>query len=533
MEETYVVDTSVIIEKAVSRLIKEEKIKGKILVPRAVLGELEHQANQGQEIGFLGLEELQELQVLARKGVIELSFVGNRPTAMQIKYAKEGGEIDALIKELAYENGATLITADRVQSASAKAYGLKVEFLRLKSISEKLGIEEFFDEHTMSIHLKEGCYPLGKRGAPGNWKLEKVGDKILTPLQVQELAKEVVEAARLDQNSFVEISRKGSTVVQYRNYRVVIVRPPVSDGEEITVVRPIKKLNLEEYNLQESIASRLKTKARGVVVAGETGSGKSTFAQALAEDYVKLGLITKTVESPRDLDLSDNITQYSKNFTSSEEIHDILFLSRPDNVIFDEIRDTPDFKLFTDLRLSGGNALGVLHAASAIDAVQRFIGRLDVGMIPSVLDTILFMEKGNLSKVLTLQMRVKVPAGMTESDLARPVVEVIDFTTNKAVYEIYSYGEETVVVPIEGQMKSNPLRELAAREVERVILEICSAADVEFISDNKAIVKVPESEIPYVIGKKGSRVSQLEEDLGISIDVQELDQHYYKKKKHK
>src|SRR3989344_8608028 len=107
---SYVVDTSVIIERAVSRLINKNEIKGKILVPRAVVAELENQANKGQETGLLGLEELQNLQELKKKGKIELDFIGNRPTLYQIKYAKIGGEIDALIRELAYNEGAILIT---------------------------------------------------------------------------------------------------------------------------------------------------------------------------------------------------------------------------------------------------------------------------------------------------------------------------------------------------------------------------------------------------------------------------------------
>jgi len=60
----------------------------------------------------------------------------------------------------------------------------------------------------------------------------------------------------------------------------------------------------------------------------------------------------KTVESPRDMELSPPITQLSKNLATSEEIHDILLLSRPDYTIFDEMRDTADFQLYVDLRLA-------------------------------------------------------------------------------------------------------------------------------------------------------------------------------------
>ena len=68
-------------------------------------------------------------------------------------------------------------------------------------------------------------------------------------------------------------------------------------------------------------------------------------------NYLKQGKIIKTVESPRDLQVPDEITQYSKNFTSSEEIHDILFLSRPDNIIFDEMsREAINKNLKTQIR---------------------------------------------------------------------------------------------------------------------------------------------------------------------------------------
>ena len=194
-----------------------------------------------------------------------------------------------------------------------------------------------------------------------------------------------------------------------KDYRIVIAKPPVSDGWEITAVKPIKVLKLDDYSLPEKIAQRVKSQARGVIIAGTTGSGKSTFAQSLAEYYAANNFITKTVESPRSLILSKEITQYSKNLASSDEIHDILFLSRPDYIIFDEMRNTPDFELYTDLRLGGSNVLGVLHAATPIDAVQRFISRMDVGMIPSVLDTLLFIDKGNVSKIMTVQMIVKSP----------------------------------------------------------------------------------------------------------------------------
>ncbi len=516
----YLIDTSAIIEKITSKLIKEKKLSGEFLITNASMSELENQANKRQEIGFLGLEEIQNLQKLKSKE-IEVKFIGERPTPDQIKFAK-AGEIDALIRELAFREQATLITADRVQSESAKAFNLDVMFIEPKPFKEKLKIEKFFDSKTMSIHLKENCHPLAKKGSPGNWQLTPVSKKKLDYKILREYSKEIIEKANIDPKSFVEISRPGSNIVQYRDYRIVIVRPPVSDGIEITAVRPIKKLDLEHYKLPTEILERLKIKARGIIIAGETGSGKSTFAQALAEFYSKNKKIVKTVESPRDLQLSDEITQYSKSFTSSEEIHDILFLSRPDNIIFDEIRDTPDFKLFTDLRLAGSNCIGVLHSASAIDSVQRFISRLETGLIPSVLDTIIFIDSGNIGKVLTLKMTVKVPSGMVEADLARPVIEIFDFTTKKLEYELYSYGEETVIVPVDMTQKSRPSNHLAEKHIENEMLHYVSDIKAEIISSNKAIIYIPEKEIPAIIGSGGKRIEAIEQKIGISLDVRPL-----------
>ncbi len=1234
---TYIADTSVIIERLISKLIKENKIKGSILIPRAALAELENQANTGRDSGLIGLEEIQELQQLSKQNKIQLKFIGERPNIYQIKEAKRGGEIDSYINDLAAQESAILITADKVQAESAKALDIEVMFIE-KKIQERIELETFFDEKTMSVHLKEGTYPVAKKGKPGDWNLIRISEEILTQDRIERIAKEIIEKARIDPEAFIEISRQSSTIVQYHDYRIVIVKKPVADGWEITAVKPIIKLDINQYNIPEKIKERLEQKSSGVIISGQTGSGKclsldtpvysnelgkiylkdllkksefnntinyfnpkenitllslgkngkitnskikgikirkenklfnlksrsgkeikiteehpfliyrkeeglkwlplkeiilgdliatpekieikennitfdlfnkmcpfttyayyefkkkipiymlynfqqpqrkiseylfnhkinefyrkelkafsrgqlerglnslikdghlikkkknnfllkhhkiyvdklwvsfldlnsfkinkekiillksigknskeslqinpiwessndlmkilaylnsegitkfgisntsriilsdffeamknifgiprnqfkvnhdsyyidnsgilreffkkllnydftlkrksskiklpeffmnlpkeqkttylrayfdaegyiskkeieltsaskikiqqlnnllltlgihsrissklakatnsphpilreyytlrisgsdnlrifkeeinfnldyksnalslaikdkaicnvgaipiqkilkelkkkleinyqfnynkhskkqikklyptlqefyekkivninsaykmihklnylgdwkthmslfkntfeqemkknkrnfyikyhfdgqclnnwlnlkqepfistmikmastnlcfnlepysnldsfntnlkecyknfditqkdiaeeshrkygsighnykdcltakvsyfnsvakvlakkinnlkvaevyledlkllmaseifwdevdsiepfkgeevfdielennhnfiagempfivhnSTFAQALAEEYAKNNKITKTIESPRDLILSPAITQYSKNFGSSEEIHDILFLSRPDNVIFDEMRDTPDFKLFTDIRLGGSSVIGVLHAATPIDAVQRFISRLDVGIIPSVLDTIIFIDKGSISQVLTVKMTVKVPSGMIEADLARPVIEVKDLLTEKLMFEIYSYGEQTVVIPISKNTSSNPTSELAKKQIEKEFQKYSDNFEVEIISPHKVKIYVPDSDRARIIGTKGANIMKIEKELGIGIDLETLGTNTHEEKK--
>ena len=60
--------------------------------------------------------------------------------------------------------------------------------------------------------------------------------------------------------------------------------------------------------------------------------------------------------------------------------------------------------------------IGVIHANSPIDAVQRFIGKIELGMIPHIIDTIIFLKDGNINKVYELKLTVKVPSGMVEEN---------------------------------------------------------------------------------------------------------------------
>jgi ATPase len=126
--EVYLVDTSAIIHKRISKLAKRGYIKGLILVPNAAIAELENLANKGQDVGFKGLDEIAKLHHYKS---LKIKFVGPRPSEHHIKYAKSG-EIDALIRSLANTYHATLLTSDIVQSKSAAAYGIKVLFHKVR-----------------------------------------------------------------------------------------------------------------------------------------------------------------------------------------------------------------------------------------------------------------------------------------------------------------------------------------------------------------------------------------------------------------
>jgi len=509
-------DTSAIIHGILLEELKKIKKKVEVIIPLAALDELQAQASKGREVGFIGLEQLKEVRNFCDKKKIKIRFEGERPSLEDIKLA-HSGRIDAIIRDVAKKNNAYLYTCDYVQALVAEAEGVKVKYFEIPVKTSGLKFENFFTEDTISVHLKENCVPLAKRGKPGNFKLVEIGDKKLTYDEINEIIKEISEAARISEHGSIEINRSGALVIQLGNYRIAIARPPFSDGLEVTIVRPIVKLKLEDYKLSDKLMQRLKEQAEGIIIAGPPGSGKTTFAASLAEFYRSLGKVVKTLESPRDMQVSDEITQYAPLEGDFEKTAEILLLVRPDYTVFDEVRKTKDFEIFSDLRLAGVGMIGVVHASNPIDAIQRFISRVDIGVLPHIVDTVIFIKEGEIKKVYELSLKVKVPTGMTQEDLARPVVEVRDFETGKLEYEIYTFGEENVVVPIEKE-RVDVIKRLAE---ERILIEIRKydpGANVEIIG-NKAIVKVDNRVIGKLIGKDGENISRLEKKLGLRIEV--------------
>jgi ATPase len=481
-ENVYIPDYAAVVEGAVSRLVEEGVVSGRIIVHRSIVQLLELFALKGRGVAFAGLKELKRLGELHGRGLVTLEITGEK-LRIRGDEAEEAliMEANSAVRELAMSLGGVVLTGDAVIYDLCRSLGLQSLYVSRRE-EKGLLFERYFDEETMSVHLKEGSFVVAKKGKPGDWRYLRLSEERLSREFVERVASEVIEEARRRSDAFIEIDRLGSTIVQLGEYRIIIVRPPLSDGWELTIVRPVKRLKLEEYNLPPELIKRFHERAEGILIAGAPGMGKTTFAQALAEYYMRMGKVVKTVESPRDMVLPDEITQYSKHYATLGELHDILLLSRPDYTVFDEMRTDEDFKLYADLRLAGIGMIGVVHATSPIDAIQRFIGRVELGMIPSIVDTVIFIKNGVVERVYELRMTVKLPTGLREAELSRPVIEVRDFLTGELEYEIYTFGEQTVVVPV------RKLREKGGRWFELVDKVKSMLPGVEVKSSEEGII---------------------------------------------
>jgi len=521
-----VADTSVIINGQLIAQIESGSIKNsEIIIPQAVFDELQSQASRKKEQGFAGLEKILKLKELSGSYGLNVVLKGSHTSTDDVKLAGSG-RIDALITDMAKQNDAILYTSDNVQHLLAKAEGVETVFLKFVVKDETLEFLKFFDAETMSVHLKENQCPLAKKGKPGNFLLTKLSDDILSKDYLEFISSQILDMANVSDSSTLEISKTGASVIQYDDYRVAITHPPFSESFEITIVHPIVKLSLEDYEISDELMNRFSDRAEGIVISGAPGSGKSTLASGLANFYQNKGKIVKTFESPRDLQVDPGITQYSKLDGSFDNSADILLLVRPDYTIFDEIRRREDFRTFADLRLTGVGMVGVVHANSPLDAIQRFIGKIELGIIPNVLDTVVFIKDGRIEKVYDLELKVKVPSGMTESDLARPVIEIRNFADNVLEHEIYTFGEENVIVPVAKRVQKVGIEKLAEDKVRETFKRYDPQAEVEILSANRVKVFVDEQYIPSIIGKGGSNINEIEKFLKIHVDVVTKDSNH-------
>ena len=380
------------------------------------------------------------------------------------------------------------------------------------------------DETVSTLFLKAECPPRVKRGHITSLELAVLDQPVWKKPEMESTGEELV--AIIEQHShrsdcFIEIEREGCRIIQAGDLRITCAWPPFSEAWEMTVVRPVAHLKLSDYDLDTRLVKRLSDHHRGVFVVGKPGSGKTTFAQAIAAHLdEEVGAMVKTMEAPRDLQVPQRVTQYAPLEGDLEKTAEVIFLVRPDFVIFDEVRRARDFEIFADVRLAGVGLLGVTHANSALEAVQRLIGKVELGMISQVLDTVIHIEKGTISEVLELKMTVRAPSGM-ESDLSRPVIEVRSFPSNKMTHEIFSFGEQIVVVPVDGEAGGSPTRQLAAAELARVIQRWTGARihHVQMASDTAATIYTDDSAIGGIVGSGGSGIRQLEEEVGLKLKV--------------
>lgn len=180
--------------------------------------------------------------------------------------------------------------------------------------------------------------------------------------------------------------------------RVHVVLPPVAvNGPIITIRRfpkePItmQKL-LELHSLSEEEACFLKNAVRAgysILIAGGTGSGKTTFLNALSE-YIPKGERVVVIEDTAELQIQnvENLVRLETRASGMEDVKEITIRDliraslrmRPSRIIVGEVRGAETFELLTCLNTGHDGSFSTCHANSTRDTISRLETMVLMGM---------------------------------------------------------------------------------------------------------------------------------------------------------
>lgn len=216
---------------------------------------------------------------------------------------------------------------------------------------------------------------------------------------------------------------RATIVVRGRRLDVRVSIIPTIDGESAVVRlldRPENLLSLEGLGFSGEVASALEAvcnRRHGMfVVAGPTGSGKTTTLYSCLERLKGRGLKILSVEDPVEYHF-DHVSQVQISEKAGRDFAGALrsFLRHdPDVILVGEIRDSETAQVAVQASLSGHLVLATLHA---IDTARVRTRLVDMGVEPFKLDACLVASMAQ-RLVRLLCTNCRMPAPVTE-DQAR------------------------------------------------------------------------------------------------------------------
>jgi len=251
--------------------------------------------------------------------------------------------------------------------------------------------------------------------------------------------------------------------------RICVVIPPVAvDGTQVSIRKFKPNITLDQLvqfgALTEADARRLIAliKARKtILVSGGTGSGKSTFLNALSS-YINPELSIITIENPIELQFNHpRVRRWEArpaNIDGKGEIsmmHLVItaLRSRPDIIILGEIRGSEAFAFIQAINTGHDGSLSTMHANNPRDAMKRLVGmvssakELTPDLVPayiaSSIDTVVQLSRmpDGSRKLTEIAEVVGEKDGIIETKTLREYrIESFDGKTLKGDW--YSTGEK-------------------------------------------------------------------------------------------
>ncbi|MEM3820067.1 MAG: hypothetical protein QXF08_06450, partial [Nitrososphaerota archaeon] len=137
MDEVSLIDLSAIMLKSASHLVREGVLKGRLVIHRIVLMDIEKQASEGDTLAISGLEELEEV---CRSRGVEIIYGG-----------RLGDDVENIRLSINYEAkklNENLVTCDPTTAKLAESIGVRVVY---ELPPPPFKIDDLFSEDIMSV----------------------------------------------------------------------------------------------------------------------------------------------------------------------------------------------------------------------------------------------------------------------------------------------------------------------------------------------------------------------------------------------
>jgi type IV pilus assembly protein PilB len=251
--------------------------------------------------------------------------------------------------------------------------------------------KEAIDQEASDIHIEPNEHFLMIR-------FRKDGDFILFDKIDRENISAVVTRLKVLSKIKIDENKKpqdGKIVYLYekeeKNIDIRLSTLPTTYGEKVVMrilkqddnLTNIEALWLIDVNL-EKVREALTSKYWIMLVAGPTGSGKSTTLFGILKNFNPLDLNISTLEDPIEYDIefvNQSQVQPSIWYTFSSGLRSLV-RQDPDIIMVGEIRDKETATLAVEAALTGHLVLSTIHTNSAAGTVQRLI---NMGVEPFLL----------------------------------------------------------------------------------------------------------------------------------------------------
>lgn len=193
--------------------------------------------------------------------------------------------------------------------------------------------------------------------------------------------------------------------------------PNIVKNSSFCIRKHAKKIfNLDDYvqnktmtKYQKEIIIQAIYNRKNIIVAGGTGSGKTTLVNALLFEIAKLNNRIIIIEDTKELkcDAENKLALISTKTTSMEDLLRATLRSRPDRIIVGEVRGSEAFTLINAWSTGHKGGISTVHSNSAFHTLTRIetlVGfgtdKVQPSIIVDAIDVIIYIKKTPTGRVI-------------------------------------------------------------------------------------------------------------------------------------